>query len=794
MNVIYDLIGFQSRDHGERGIARYVLHLALALERTNPSLVTQYLVDPHLPLPAGAEPLIATGKLVRYEGDDPRRRPSAGGVFIAGSLFEMDETIDRVLPPWARTPRWSTAAILYDLIPAKFSDWYLQRADVRHAYLSRAASLTSVDHLLSISQASADDAVGLLGVDPERITVIGAGADARFRRPAVAHTEVAQRLVASNEVPGLRPGYILFPSGIERRKNIERTIAAYARLAPEVRARHQLVLVCRVDDYARELLARVQAEEGIQGEVLATDFVSDDTLCRLYQGSELVIFPSIYEGFGLPVLEAMQCGAPVICADSSSLKEVQVWPEARFDPHSTDAVADALARTLADPVLLERLRHQELPPFTWDHAARMTAGAVARMAPEAAAGGRRRGVERVPALPRLALVTPLPPQHSGIATYAYRLLEALRHHCDVTVFVDSDAGEVAAPEGVTVAPLNHLDPTIRAGGAFDRILYFMGNSRFHVEMLDALHRHPGWVLLHDARLTGLYSEVHRLAPGRLVERSVGATVAELYPRRYRPAVEDMAAIPPDVAHRFGIWLTREVATLAQQVLVHSSFAASVVGLDAGVEPQIAYPLPCPPVPHEHEGREVAPDEVVGAEAGRPTIASFGIVSPVKQPDLLVAALPTVVAAVPDVRLRFVGEVEDHHRRDLLAQAADLGVERHLEFTDHLDDEQFHQAQRSATVAAQLRAVTNAESSAAVAELLSLGVPTVVTGLGAMTELPDDAVVKLDVDASGADLGRILVSLLTDDTRRASLAEGAKAYARANSFSQAAAVLAKLLFS
>ncbi len=791
MNVIYDLIGFQSRDHGERGIARYVLNLALALERTNPSLVTQYLVDPRLPLPTGAEPLIATGKLARYEGDDPHRRPSAGGVFVAASLFEMYETIDRVLPSWARAPRWATAAILYDLIPAKFPDWYLQRADVRHHYLSRAASLTSVDHLLAISQASADDAVSLLGVDPERITMIGAGADSRFRRPVVSHGEVAARLAEGGEVPGLRPGYILFPSGIERRKNIERTIAAYARLAPEVRARHQLVLVCRIDDYARELLDRVQTEEGIPGEVLATGFVSDDTLCRLYQGAELVIFPSIYEGFGLPVLEAMQCGAPVICADSSSLKEVQTWPEARFDPDSTEAVADALAGTLADAALLDRLRHQELPPFTWDLAAERTAEAVAALVPES----RRRGVERVAALPRLALVSPLPPQRSGIATYAYRLLESLRHHCDVTVFVDPDAGEVEAPEGVAVAPLSHLEPTIRAGGAFDRILYFFGNSRFHVEMLEALHRHPGWVFLHDVRLTGLYSEVQRLAPGRLTERSVGATVAQLYPERYRPAVEDMASIPPDVASRFGIWLTREIAELAQQVLVHSAFAANVVALDCGVEPQVAFPHPLPPTPVE--GPDATAEGAGGGDAGRapgPVVASFGIVSPVKQPELLVEALPAVRAAVPGATVRFVGEVEDHHRRELLTLAADLGVAEAVVFTDHLDDESYHRAVLDAAVAVQLRAATNGESSGAVSELLSAGVPTVVTDLGAMTELPADAVVKVDPAASAPELAGALVSLLTDDAKRAGLTEGAQAYARANSYSQAAAVLAKLLFS
>jgi glycosyltransferase involved in cell wall biosynthesis len=787
LNVVYDLLGFQSRDHGERGIARYVLHLALALERTHSGLITQYLVDPRLPLPAGAEPLIATGRVVRYEGDDPVRRPGAGGVFVAGSLFEMDESLDRVLPTWARAPQWRTAAVLYDLIPAKFKDWYLQRADVRNVYLSRAAALSSIDQLLAISQASADDASSLLGVAPERLTVIGAGADARFRRPDTDHHEVARQLVARGEVPGLRPGYVLFPSGIERRKNIERTIEAYGQLDPATRARHQLVLVCRLDEYADELLTRVCGQAGVTGEVLTTGFVTDDTLCRLNQGAELVIFPSIYEGFGLPVLEAMQCGAPVICADSSSLTEIQTWPEARFDPGSTDAVARALRDTLANPELLERLRHQELPPFTWDRAAELTAGAIARMAQE----GRRRATVNRPDQPRLAVVTPLPPQRSGIATYAYRLLEGLRHHCDVTVFVDEGVeecvGGVVAPDGVSIAPLTHLEPTIRAGGAFDRILYFMGNSRFHVDMLEALRRQPGWVLLHDVRLTGLYSEIHRLSPDRLVDHSVGATLAELYPGRYRESLEAMESIPPHEAHRFGVWLTREVQDLAQQVLVHSSFGASVVALDTGSAVQVIYPLPCPTV-----GADPDPDPAPVRE--RPVIASFGIVSPVKQPEVLVSAMPLVLAAVPAARLVFAGEVEDHHRAELESQADELGVADCLEFTGHLDDDGFARAQESAAVAVQLRAITNGESSAAVAELLSLGVPTVVTELGAMTELPDDAVVKVDRAVTGHDLAAVLIDLLTDPDRRDSLREGAQAYARANSFSQAAAVLAKVLFA
>ncbi len=782
MTVIYDLLGFQSRDHGERGIARYVLNLALALERTNPGLVSQYLADPRLPFPAGAEALIATGRVVPVDRGEALRRPSGGGVFIAGSLFEMQESLDRVLPPWARSPHWRTMTVLYDLIPLKFKDWYLYRADVRHAQMARAAALNNFDRLLAISQASADDVVSILGFDPDRIAVIGAGADHRFRPPRAAHREVAQGLVVGGRLAGLRPGYVLFPSGIERRKNIERTIEAYGALPAELRAQHQLVLVCRLDDYARKLLSNLTAEAGVSGQVLATGFVDDDTLCRLYQGSELVIFPSIYEGFGLPVLEAMQCGAPVICADSSSLREVQTLSEARFDPESTIAITAALERGLTDEEFVDRLRSQDLPPFTWDNAARLTVEAMSALNQ---ADQLRRSLDHGPVLPRLALVSPLPPQHSGIATYAYRLLEELRHHCEVTVFVDADAdaGDVVAPPGVAVEPLNHLDPIVRGGGAFDRILYFMGNSRFHVEMLEVLRAHPGWVLLHDVRLSGLYSEVHRLAPERLIEESVGATLVALYPHRYRSTVEAMESIPPDVAYRFGVWLTREVVSRADQVLVHSVYGANLITLDAGVDPLVLYPHPCPTRPGPAR-----------PSPGPPVIATFGIVAPVKQPEVLVSAMPVVHQRVPDARLRFVGEIEDHHRRDLLALAQELGVDHCVEFVGHLDDDEFQAAQQASTVAVQLRSVTNGESSGAVADLLALGVPTVVSNLGAMTELPDEAVAKVDPDLTGAEMGQVLAELLLNQDRRAALIEGGQCYARANSFARAAAVLARTLFA
>ncbi|MCP4226193.1 MAG: glycosyltransferase [Actinomycetia bacterium] len=779
MTVVCDLLAFQSKDHGERGIARYVLNLALGLERTNPGLITHYLFHPELPLPDEVGPLIASGRMVPADQDNPLHRPSAGGIFLAGSLFEMHEPLDRVIPVWCRSPYWRTMAIVYDLIPARFSDVYLSDTSLRHRYLARTKALASCDHLLAISQATADDAIELLHLSPDQLTTIGAGADERFRPPTQEPSAVAAQLAESGTLPGLRPGYLLFPTGIEWRKNVERTVAAYASLPAELRAKHQLVLVASLDDYGHGVLAQLEAEHNLADDVLATDFVSDETLTRLYQGAEAVIFPSLYEGFGLPALEAMQCGAAVLCADTSSLKEVQTLPEGRFDPEVVSSIAEAMKRVLSDSSFRDHLRTQDLPPFTWDRAAELTAEAIRELETMVPATSRR---------PRLALMTPLPPQRSGIATYAYRLLDHLRAHCDVTVFVDDDAGQVEAPEGVDVQPLDRLDRIVQSGGAFDRTLYFIGNSTFHVEMLDVLRRHPGAVLCHDVRLTGLYSETHRLTPNRLVGHSVGATLAHHYPSRYRSSVEDDAVIFPETAQRFGILMSREVALLAQGVLVHSGHAASLLRIDAGIEAEVVYPIPCPEVV------SFVDDGAVEHRDGAPIISSFGMIAPSKDPALLIRALAIIKHKVPDAILELVGEIEPSYYQELAAVAAAVGVASSVHFLGRLDDEQFLAAQERATVAVQLRAVSNGESSAAVGDLLALGVPTVVSDLGAMAEYPPGVVVTVPVNPDANQLAEVLSELLASVQERDCLAIAATDYARANGFEQAAEILAKTLFS
>ncbi|MFV0258981.1 MAG: glycosyltransferase [Acidimicrobiales bacterium] len=782
MTVVYDLLGFQNRDHGERGIARYVLHLALAIERHDPHLISQYLVHPRLPFPPGAEALLATGKVVRTDRREASRAPAAGGVYIAPSLFEkLGDRVDYVYPAWARAPAWRSVAVVYDLIPALYPAWYLSHPLAAYSYPVRTATLAAVDHLLAISEATAADAAGLLGVERDRITVINAGADERFAPADRPAAEVAAELATSGRVPGLRPGYLLLPTGIDPRKNVEVSIEAYGRLDPALRRAHQLVVTCRLDDNGRDLLDDLAATYGVTDDLLATGFVSDADLVTMYQGAHLVAFTSLYEGFGLPVLEAMQCGAPVICSDTSSLVEVQTDPEARFDPSSADAVAAAYRRGLTDEAFRQRLIDQVPPDYSWDDSAARTIPVIERLYAETVS--RPAGLPR----PRLAVVTPLPPQGSGIATYAARLLAYLPRFAEITVFTDAAAdGEPDAHPipSVEIQTIDRFDAIAQGGGAFDQVVYFLGNSQFHVSALELLRRQPGVVLFHEARLTNLYNHLWRRDPERLVGETVGGHLAEWYPDRYQPWIEELDTIEPPLAQRFGILMAREVTDAASRVLVHSAYAAALLDIDTGVCADVVFPQPCP---------DIGP--AVRASAGRgevpePTIRTFGIVDPVKAPERIVAALPLIRDRVPGATLDIVGLIAPAHQRALQDQAGAAGVGDAVSFTGSIGDAEFARLQEETAVAVQLRVATNGESSAAVAELLARGVPTVVSDLGPAHEYPPDVVAAVPGLVEPAELADTVVALLTDPDRRAAVVEASVAYARSHTFAAAAEILAK----
>lgn len=240
---------------------------------------------------------------VTGSGRFPQMRGRPVDVLHLNSPFEGLRIADFMPPVRARR----VVATCYDLIPYRFPKEYLGNPLARARYRNRLALLTVADALVTDSQSAADDAAELLGVDRGRLNVIGGGVGPRFRPP---DRSLAERMRALREVmPAIGPRFVLVPTGMDWRKNTMGAIEAYSRLPAQVRERHQLVLSCRLDDHHRAELDAHAERLGVTGRVLVTGYVSDDTLVTLYQTAELVYFASVYEGFGLPVLEARRCGA-----------------------------------------------------------------------------------------------------------------------------------------------------------------------------------------------------------------------------------------------------------------------------------------------------------------------------------------------------------------------------------------------------------------------------------------------------------------------------------------------------
>jgi len=179
MSVLFDLQGTQSRVHGERGVSRYLVELANALETHFADEVTQYLINPDLPVTRALGALPPPARLGSVDA-----LPSHASVYHVGSPFEPDIQLDKLWPPAAR--RMRLAVTLYDLIPEVFAETYLADPNVRGWYRARLGLLRRADRLLAISRATARDAVEQLGIRPERIAVVGAAPAPQFAAPQVA--------------------------------------------------------------------------------------------------------------------------------------------------------------------------------------------------------------------------------------------------------------------------------------------------------------------------------------------------------------------------------------------------------------------------------------------------------------------------------------------------------------------------------------------------------------------------------------------------------------------------------
>jgi glycosyltransferase involved in cell wall biosynthesis len=223
-------------------------------------------------------------------------------------------------------------------------------------------------HIVTCSEYSRQDIIDTYKIAPEKVTTIPLAAADRFR-PVTDETEL-MRIKQKYDLPG---DFILGVGSVQPRKNLVRLIEAYSILSDK-RDLPPLILVGKKAWLFEDSL-KAAVEHGVEDKVRFTDFVPDDDLPGLYTLSTCFVYPSFFEGFGIPPLEAMQCGSPVITGNRTSLPEVVGDAGILVDPFDVTSIADAIDRVLSDSQLRGELRQkgfERAKLFSWKRSARET--------------------------------------------------------------------------------------------------------------------------------------------------------------------------------------------------------------------------------------------------------------------------------------------------------------------------------------------------------------------------------------------------------------------------------------
>ncbi|PRD98004.1 glycosyltransferase [Burkholderia ambifaria] len=402
MRIVIDMQGAQTESRF-RGIGRYSLSLALALAR-NAGDHEVYLALSGLfpetigPIREAFRGLVPQERIRVWQAPGPMRWVDANNasrravaervreafletldpdIVVVTSLFEGLGD-DAVISIGALGEPLPTAVILYDLIPLINPDeQYRTNPVYRGYYADRIENLKRARHLLAISESARQEALGALPFSPEKVTNVSGACDEMFTRVVPD----ADSLATLKRRLGVTRPFIMYTGGADARKNLPRLIEAFAHLPDTSRHHHQLLFVGRMPQSEVSALRAHAQRVGLRAdELLFSDYISDEELLALFSTCQLFVFPSLHEGFGLPPLEAMACGAVVIAADAASLPEVMGSPEALFDPQSVPAISAKMHQALTDDGLRARLLENariQAQAFSWDRSAKLVLQAIA---------------------------------------------------------------------------------------------------------------------------------------------------------------------------------------------------------------------------------------------------------------------------------------------------------------------------------------------------------------------------------------------------------------------------------
>lgn len=788
MRIVIDMQGVQTESRF-RGIGRYTMSFVQALCRYQSEheiiLVLSGLF-PHTiePIRASFENLLpqknicvwnAPGVVHEAQLGNDRRRQTAelireaflaslnADVIHISSLFEgyVDDAVTSIGGLSSQTP---VSVSLYDLIPLLNSEQYLDNNSLYAQYYHKKIGyLKQASILLAISEYTKQEAIKILPVAEEKVCNISAAIEPCFKPIEVSEQTASQLRKKFN----ITKPYVLYTGGADSRKNLIRLVEAYAALPDVLRQESQLIFAGKIHSAELNQLKQHAELNGMQADELCfTGYVSDEELVQLINLCHLFVFPSWHEGFGLPALEAMSCGAVVVGANTSCLPEVIGLESAMFDPLNVHAMSQKMQQAMQNKGFREEVRAHGLRQaknFSWDSVAQKALNAWTEMVHVF----RHTHDTKAKDKPKLAFVSPLPPERTGIADFSAELLPELAKYYAIELIVEQSQVDL----GVTNSPYQIHDVEWFRENAenFDRVLYQFGNSPFHKHMLSLVIEIPGIVVMHDFYASSLVSWLDT------EDNSNNPWKWHLWEDHGYFALKIHSKDPKTAQLKYPV--NGSVLSNAQAIIVHSQHSLELIHKwygagsvkNAHVLPLLRQPAQVLNSNDIRQNLGLMEDDFV--------ICSFGFLDASKLNNRLINAwLNSRLSKDPRCKLVFVGQNEGgQYGAEIQKMIAQSGVDQQIRITGYVTTQQYKQYLNTADLAVQLRSSSRGETSAAALDVLNHGLPTIINAHGSMAEIDDNAVWMLQDLFEDEELTQALETLWQETNQRKNLGQKGQHY-------------------
>jgi glycosyltransferase involved in cell wall biosynthesis len=581
--------------------------------------------------------------------------------------------------------------ICYDLIPLLFSKHYMQFPTYDN-YLERLKVLFNADLIFTISQTTADDVVNYLGIISGKVHNIGGAPISRNYE-----TSAKPAIVLKNR-------YILLPTGQEFRKNNLIAVEGFAQFCERYNdSTTKLVITSNFTKDAREQLYQ------ISDQIVFTGNVSEKEIEWLYQNAECILFSSSYEGLGLPILEAVEKGKPVVCSDINIFREISDEAFYFVDQNNPASIASGIKRAVKQEGWSERKKLYKaiIHQFSWLE--------TASRAIEVLNNNQSFGLQKPPRKYRIAILCPNPQGYSEIGRVAMLLHPSLADRYEIDYFLEDapnfHLSRALRPNylGKLTNTYNAADFDLKSYASYDAVIYHIGNSNYHVNSIKNALYLPGIVIVHDSDIGDVYTGA-LIDTGAVSKARVKAE--ELLDRRNRGNKTK--------------YLT-SLINAQRAVIVHSAYNKKAIEEISGKVPVVQANLPTA-VPRRLRLR---------SDAGKLNIGIAGNLHSAKGIDIV-----EKIASMEEITDRcnlFLFGFSALHDEVLIR----LMLNKHITLKTDMTDFEFQSLLSKLDLSINYRMDYRGETSASVINAMKYGITPLVRNIGWYAELPDDCAIKVN---------------------------------------------------